>query len=545
MRAQVPELSATAALQWNLLDEPLIRWRSTDGGALHSTSLPQLLTAMAANEVRDFPALRPHQRHPWHAFLVQLGAIALHRAEQSQPWHSAADWRAALLALTPNDPDGAPWCLVAPPDRPALLQAPVPGENPATWNNLLHAADALDMLVTSKNHDLKAARARHAQADDWLFALLSLQTQEGFLGAGNYGISRMNGGFASRPGVGVAAVGAWGLRWQSDVASLLQQRERIASEYGLAPTGGHALLWLLPWSGTDALALQALDPLYIEICRRVRLAAPQGRIQAHVTGSKVARIAAKDNNGVTGDAWTPIETAKAKALTLSRNGFDYKLMSELIAGDGYTLGAAWRLDGWPQNTPLQAIAQATVRGQGKTEGYHERRVPISHKLRRLLTSGQRPLVANLAKKRIQAIADMRKLLWISLSLLFANGENDSGNDAISQRASRFAQPFEQHEDTRFFDDLAQHIEAEGAQQDAVYLQWLLGLAERAEAVLQHAFVAGPRSGMQRYKAQSAALSRFHAGLRGGKKPPFPELVSHYAQQRAAARSFVSEGEVRA
>lgn len=544
MRAQVPELSATAALQWNLLDEPLIRWRSTDGGALHSTSLPQLLTAMAANEVRDFPALRPHQRHPWHAFLVQLGAIALHRAEQSQPWHSAADWRAALLALTPNDPDGAPWCLVAPADRSALLQAPVPGENPATWNNLLHAADALDMLVTSKNHDLKAARARHAQADDWLFALLSLQTQEGFLGAGNYGISRMNGGFASRPGVGVAAVGAWGLRWQSDVASLLQQRERIVSEYGLAPTGGHALLWLLPWSGTDALALQALDPLYIEICRRVRLAAPQGRIQAHVTGSKVARIAAKDSNGVTGDAWTPIETAKAKALTLSRNGFDYKLMSELIAGDGYALGAAWRLDGWPQNTPLQAIAQATVRGQGKTEGYHERRVPISPRLRRLLTSGQRPLVANLAKKRIQAIADMRKLLWISLSLLFANGENDSGNDAISQRASRFAQPFEQHEDTRFFDDLAQHIEAEGAQQETVYLQWLLGLAERAEAVLQHAFLAGPRSGMQRYKAQSAALSRFHAGLRGGKKPPFPELVSHYAQQRTA-RSFVSEGEVRA
>ena len=544
MRAQVPEIPATAVLLWNLLDEPLIRWRSTDGGALHSTSLPQLLAAMAANEVRDFPALRPHQRHPWHAFLVQLGAIALHHAEQSQPWHSAADWRAALLALTPNDPDGSPWCLVAPADRPALLQAPVPGENPTTWSNLLHAADALDMLVTSKNHDLKAARARHAQADDWLFALLSLQTQEGFLGAGNYGISRMNGGFASRPGVGVAAVGACGLRWQSDVASLLQQRERIASEYGLAPIGGHVLLWLLPWSGTDALALQALDPLYIEICRRVRLSAPQGRIQAHVTGSKVARIAAKDSNGVTGDAWTPIETAKAKALTLSRNGFDYKLMSELIAGDGYTLGAAWRLDGWPQNTPLQAIAQATVRGQGKTEGYHERRVPISPKLRRLLTSGQRPLVANLAKKRIQAIADMRKLLWISLSLLFTNGENDSGNDAISNRASRFAQPFEQYEDTRFFDDLAQHIEAEGAQQETVYLQWLMGLAERAEAVLQHAFVAGPRSGMQRYKAQSAALSRFHAGLRGGKKPPFPELVSYYAQQRTA-RSFVSEGEVRA
>jgi CRISPR system Cascade subunit CasA len=543
MRAQAPEIPATAALPWNLLEEPLIRWRSTDGGTLYSTSLPQLLAAIAANEVRDFPALRPHQRHPWHAFLVQLGAIALHHAGQTQPWHTADDWRAALLALTPDDPDGAPWCLVAPANRPALLQAPVPGENPATWNNLLHAADALDMLVTSKNHDLKAACIHHAQADDWLFALLSLQTQEGFLGAGNYGISRMNGGFASRPGVGVAAVGAWGLRWQSDISSLLAQREHIANTYSLTHTGGHALLWLLPWSGTDSLALQALDPLYIEICRRVRLAAPQGRIQAHVTGSKVARIAAKDNNGVTGDAWTPIETAKGKALTVSRNGFEYKLMSELLASDGYTLGAAWRLDSWPQNTPLQVIAQVTVRGQGKTEGYHERRVPISPKLRRLLAGGQRPLVAQIAKIRITAIADMRKLLWTALALLFANGENDSGNDAVSNRASRFAQPFERHEDTRFFDDLAHHVEAEDAQQEAVYLQWLLGLAERAETVLQHAFQAGPRSGMQRYKAQSTALSRFHAGLRGGKKPPFPELVGHYAQQRAI-RSSVSEGKAR-
>lgn len=530
-------------MQFNLLHEPLICWRDAAHGEARLSNLPEVLAALAANGLRDFPRLRPHQRHPWHAFLVQLAAIALHHAGQTQPWLSAAEWRAALLALTPDDPDGAPWCLVAPPDRPALLQAPVPGEDPAAWNNLLHAADALDMLVTSKNHDLKAARARHAQADDWLFALLSLQTQEGFLGAGNYGCSKMNGGFASRPGVGVAALGAWGQRWQSDIDSLLAQRDRTASTYGLAHEGGHALLWLLPWSGTDGLALESLDPLYIEICRRVRLAAPQGRIQAHTSGSKVARIAAKDSNGVTGDAWTPVETAQGKALTVSRNGFDYRLMAELITGGRFTQGAAWRLDGWPQDAALQAIAQATVRGQGKTEGYHERRVPISPKLRLLLAGGQRPLVAALAKKRIQAIADMRKLLWISLALLFANGESGSGNDAIGHRASRFAQPFEQQEDGRFFDDLAHHAEAEGEQQDAVFLQWLLGLAERAEAVLLQAFDAGPRGGMQRYKARSAALSRFHGGLHGGKNPPFPELVAHYARQRAA-RASAAEGEAR-
>lgn len=540
MSTQAKEESDAAALRWNLLHEPLIRWRSTDGGALKSTSLPELLAAMTANGVRDFPALRPHQRHPWHAFLVQLGAIALHHAGHTQPWATAADWRLALLALTPDDPDGAPWCLVAPPDRPALLQAPVPGENPATWNNLLHAADALDMLVTSKNHDLKAARARHAQADDWLFALLSLQTQEGFLGSGNYGVSRMNGGFASRPGVGVAMVGAWGQRWQGDLTSILAQRERIASDYGLAHEGGHVLLWLLPWSGTDALALGVLDPLYIEICRRVRLAAPHGHIQAHTTGSKVARVAAKDSSGITGDAWTPIETAKSKALTVSAHGFEYKLMSDLLTGERFTQGAAWRLDGWPQGATLQAIAQATVRGQGKTEGYHERRVPLSPKMRRLLTGAQRPLVAALAKKRIQAIADMRKLLWNSLALLFANGKNDSGNDAVKNRVNLFAQPFEQHEDSRFFDDLALQVEAEGDQEQLVYVQWLAGLAERAETVLQRALTVGPRSAMQRYKAQSAALSRFESGLQGGKSA-FPELAAHYAQQRAT-RSAASEGE---
>ncbi|MBS0495427.1 MAG: type I-E CRISPR-associated protein Cse1/CasA [Proteobacteria bacterium] len=529
---------------FNLLYEPLISWRDITHGAAHRSSLPEVLAALAADALRDFPRLRAHQRHPWHAFLVQLAAIVLHHAGQTQPWRTTEEWRAALRALTPDDTDDAPWCLVASPDRPALLQAPVPGENPATWNNLLRAADALDMLVTSKNHDLKAARARQAQADDWLFALISLQTQEGFLGAGNYGISKMNGGFASRPGVGVAAVGHWGQRWQSDIASLLAQRERIASTFGLASEGGHALLWLLPWSGAEALALESLDPLYIEICRRVRLAAPQGRIQAHTTGSKVARIAAKDSNGVTGDAWTPIDTAKGKALTVSRNGFDYKLMNDLLTGDVYTQGAAWRIDGWPQDATLQAIAQVTVRGQGKTEGYHERRVPIPPKLRLRLIGAQRPLLGAQAKKRIQAIADMRKLLWSSLVLLFANGENERGNDAVSNRASRFAQPFEQQEDGRFFDDLALQAEIEGEEQEAAYLQWLLGLAERAEAVLQQAFHAGPRSGMQRYKARSAALSRFHGGLRGGKKPPFPELVVHYAELRAT-RSSVPEGEAHA
>ena len=58
--------------------------------------------------------------------------------------------------------------------------------------------DALDLLITSRNHDLKQAVARRADPEEWIFALVSLQTGEGFGGAANYGIARMNGGSSSR-----------------------------------------------------------------------------------------------------------------------------------------------------------------------------------------------------------------------------------------------------------------------------------------------------------------------------------------------------------
>lgn len=576
--ASPPAGISLAACRWNLLDEPLIRWRSTRG-ALHHASLPGLLALMAggvdgcvepalhhaegaasadaaapgagaaaqlagevAGEVlRDFPALRPHQRHPWHAFLVQLAVIALHHAGQAQPWRTAQQWREALLALTPDYPSAAPWCLVAPADQPALLQPRLAGTSLVDLDKLLRSADELDMLVTSKNHDLKTARARHAQPDDWLFALVSLQTQEGFMGRGNYGISRMNGGLASRPGVGVQQQGAsWAQRWQHDVARLLGERAGIASMYKLRSKGGHALLWLLPWAGgnDEALAMSALDPMYIEICRRVRLSADgAGGIQAHAGTSDAARVAAQGSQGVTGDAWTPVELQSAqtaKALTVSAKGLDYKLMNDLITGQVYRHGAAWHLDGWPDGTTLEVIAQVVVRGQGKTEGYHERRIPIPPKMRRRLGASpdQRTWVAQVAKKRIDAIAGVKKLLWSALMLLLSNGSKAvSDKDLDNNRANRFAQMFEQQEDGRFFADLACEVEAPDEAQSDIYLQWLLALEARAEAVLRHAFATGPRSAMRRYEAQSGALSYFQFNLRYSPKAPIKQLAHHYKSQR--------------
>jgi len=527
-------------LQFCLLTEPLIRYRRASDGKTVCANLPELFVALAADEVRDYPALRPHQRHPWHAFLVQLAAIALHKAERTAVFKTAREWRDALLALTPDDPDGAAWCLVSPPNRPALLQAAVVGESVSDWKSESFAADEIDMLVTSKNHDLKGSRARRSQPEDWLFALLSLQTQEGFLGAGNYGISRMNGGFASKPGVGVAAAGFPGGRWMRDIAALLKRRDQTVKEHDLQGDDGLALVWLAPWDGLDSLLFSKLDPFYIEICRRIRLRCVDGEIMSVGAGSKAARIAAKKLNGLTGDAWTPIDVEGGKALTITANGFTYKLVSELMFSGKYQAPAAQHFDHSTNGDSLVFVTQGVTRGKGETKGYHERRVPVSPKVQGLLKKNQKADLELIAGQRITAISEMRGLLRYALVVLFESGDvkdRRQANKVHEAKVSKFSAPFEEAEDARFFSDLYEEIEA--ADPSAQRLGWFLGLVERAEAILKMAFDAGPRNGIQKYRAQSAALSRFHGGLRSDKFR-IPDLVNYYRQQTAKHQEETSD-----
>lgn len=515
-------------LQYSLLDEPLIRARLVDGGQFVQYSLPGLFVALARDEVRDFPALRPHQRHPWHAFLVQLAAMALHHAKQDQPFETEQEWKGALLALTPEHPDGAAWCLISPHDKPAFMQAPVQGGIVSGWKNTLYAPDELDMLVTSKNHDLKQARMRQAQLDDWVMALISLQTQEGFLGAGNYGISRMNGGFASRPAIGVVPKGHWGRRWQRDVAALLNHRDEIVEHMGLRNENGIGLLWLATWSGENSLAFSSLDPFYIEFCRRIRLIRLDAdlTIGAIATGSKAARVEAKERNGITGDPWMPIDTAAGKALTIGADGFHYKLAAELLFGNKFRHPIAQELDAADGTEGIVVLAQGVTRGQGKTEGYHERRIPISPKVRRLFIQKQTDSLAKIAGDRVDAIGKMRSVLWTALAALFDQGTaKDKFSDSAKNKTGYFTKSFEQVEDSRFFDELNAEIESDDPEK--ARLQWLLSMANRAEAILKNAFIAGPQSGERRYRAQSVALSRFHGGLRSDKT--LPTLADHYRQ----------------
>jgi CRISPR system Cascade subunit CasA len=166
-------------------------------------SLPGLIALLAQDKVDGYPALRPHQAPAWHMFLVQLAALALHRAGEAQLPESEEAWTQLLRGLTAEFPNDEPWCLVVEDQsKPAFMQPPVPAG--MELKAQVPTPDALDLLITSKNHDLKQGIAQKAEVQDWIYALVSLQTSEGYGGAGNNSIVRMNGGFSSRPMVGLA-----------------------------------------------------------------------------------------------------------------------------------------------------------------------------------------------------------------------------------------------------------------------------------------------------------------------------------------------------
>ena len=148
----------------NLLVDPVLTLSNGE-----RVSLPALFAAMARDEVRGFSALRPHQRPAWHMFLVQLAALSLWNSGHDDLPDVEAEWTAAMRRLTQGHEDDGPWRLaVEDESRPAFMQAPVP--QGLKWSQV-STPDALDMLITARNHDLKQAIARVAEPEDWIYAL--------------------------------------------------------------------------------------------------------------------------------------------------------------------------------------------------------------------------------------------------------------------------------------------------------------------------------------------------------------------------------------
>lgn len=509
---------APAEPKLNLLEEPLLGVVLRDGER-RSVSLPEALALLGRDTVGAFTAMQAHQRHGWHAFLVQLAAIALHRAGEPNPKQSAAVWRDLLLALTKRS---EPWCLVVEDlSRPAFMQPPVPEGSLDAFHEPQRYPDELDVLVTAKNHDVKMSRIAAARPEHWVYALVTLQTMEGFSGRSNYGIARMNGGQASRPVVGLAAGLSAGARFTRDVAVTAEARDEIAKGRGFVRRGGLALLWTEAWDGDKSLDLTELDPLFIDVCRRLRLVEVNGVLAARRAGSETERTDSKVLKGNTGDPWTPVHRAEAKAFTATEAGFSYRVLQRLL-GDEFEPGAALR----PRERDGDALllASVLVRGQGKTGGFHERVLPVPREAVEILRrADSRADLGRLAKERVEMVSLVQnRVLRPALKVLLQGGPEKLNQD--DDRPDPWVRAHDAEVDALFFERLWVDLGRDPGDAAPEWAREVIALARRQ---LDAAFDGAPFPVARRYRAIAAAERVFEGAARKHVSIAYPkEEVTH-------------------
>jgi len=492
--------------QYSLLDDPLFSVQ-TPGDAQSELSLSQVLERLASDGITSFNALQPHQRQGWYCFLVQLAAIALARNGEQRLVTPAARWRELLLGLT--DGDELPWCLVVEDvSRPAFMQSPVPEGSlkEAGYKADVATPDDLDILVTSKNHDVKMHRITHPRIEHWIYALITLQTMQGVLGRDNYGTVRMNKGYGNRPLVGMSFNLGWGPRFQRDVAVLVSARTALAEQHNY-DLQGVALLWLLSWDGSDsgALPLDRCDPLFIEICRRIRFMNTSGTLRCWRANTKTTRIAgAKEFHGVTGDPWTPIDKENAKALTIDGRGFSYHKLHEILFTGKYAEPLALKTTAAERDGAF-VTATTLVRGQGETGGWHNRVVPVPSKAIQLFGStSQRKELATRAQEQVDiATTVQRNILYPALYSLLSAGSDEKVD---SGKFNRWTNAYDADVNDVFFQRLWDSLDLT---RDEARLRWQRQLFDFAHDQLEDAINSTPLPSIRRYRAISAAESIFY------------------------------------
>ena len=506
----------------NLLTTPTFRTRLSDDEKAVLT-LPELLAALSANEVKSLTALRAHQQHPMHAFCVQLAAMAARRAGLRGLTEDPSAWREMLTELAGSS---EPWDLLSDDAfSPAFMQAPIPNAvADDDYKRILRTPGAIDLLMTSRNHDIKVNQGWNAGPDDWIYALISVQTSSGYPGSGQYPVSRISGGYGYRNAISIVPVGRAGAAFRRDVLTLAERRSRALAEHPMTDDGV-ALVWTLPWSGAkdDKIALSDLDPYYIEICRRLRLRlrADDGSIYATRATSKDRRIDAKDRAGVVGDPWSPINSKKSSSLSMyGDSDFGCRRMAMYLTSEDYTVPMLLQPTEEERRSPqgLEIYARGMVRGQGKTNGYHERRVPLTRALAAALADpAERLRLGELAAERIAEIRYVARALRSGLRLYTSPPRPGSDPMDIPKAATALERRLNATVDAGFFDALS--AESDAGAEDARDLRaaWMTSdVIGPARELLEEGLRTLPVATARAFKARSDARSLFEGMLRSQK-----------------------------
>lgn len=382
--------------------------------------------------------------------------------------------------------------------------------------------DALDMLITSRNHDVKREIARQAAPQDWIFALVSLQTMEGFGGRDNFGVARMNGAYSSRVMVGLAPTAeqassispsSW---WARDSRILLRNRLGRA---------GPALLWIEPWAEGRPLEKEELDPLFIEVCRRVRLCISGDLINAKRTTSKGPRIGSHDViRGNTNDPWAPIKTPEGNSLTLAKTR-DQDWTCDFLVKLLYANPKEWLrpllAEPHPEDLarPMALVFEAFSRGQSKTDGFKSRVVPVPVAMVSELF-GDRPKA--IAPGVLADIAAVSNAMSDALELVGTEGDKEKrkklkekpkGRDKLKRYTAAAREALRRHADQVFFPQLWERMAARSdADFTPIRRAFLERLARIAREEFARALPAIPCASLLRPRAEARGRRALEYGL---------------------------------
>ena len=497
----------------NLLTDDVFKVISQKGS--FRASLPELLAVLGQDRVEALAGVQRHQADILHIFLCYLAGSVLVRSDQSNPNQNADFWRDGLRSLAGRADDCAWEIVIDDPTKPAFMQPPAPSREifERAYKPKAETPDSLDVLQTAKNHDIKAARAGSADMEAWILSLISLQTASGFLGNGNYGIARMNGGFGSRVYVGWQEDRRAGSRFNRDVGVLLDCRRELLQPPYPYVEGGQTCLWLEPWDGTVGFSLSSLDPFFIEVSRRIRLVDCGDRIVAFGATSNSARISAQNLQGNVGDPWTPIKEDKLSALTPSANGFTPSLLRDLLFRKNYRpspmqIAPARGSSGWFCTSVL-------VRGQGITDGFHEAAVRIPARARPIMfgKSDKRDRLAELSQRGLDmAGAIQNKALRPALYALLEGGPDsvDFNKREIGVWVNSQARIYWSSWQPLYFDWLWTTIDIK---EDVVALQpWFEKLKNLSKNAIEKAISRVPSRNGRGYRAITQANNAFYRGL---------------------------------
>ncbi len=510
----------------NLLTDPVFRVETPEGTTRFD--LPQLLDALGRDRVESLSGLQRHQEDSFHVFLCYLAGAVLAREGLEDTRQDARFWRESIQRLTIQQgcANDSAWTLVVDDvTQPAFMQVSLASRSAFDAFKLMPSPpDSLDILATAKSHDVKARRVSSPEIDDWVYALISLQTMAGFFGQGNYGIARMNGGFGSRPVVGLVSGLRYGERFSRDVKRLLAVRGALlAGPWGYIREG-IVFSWISRWDLKTSIALRALDPFYIEMARALRLVEKDGAIFAKGSPSKTTRIMANETNGVMGDPWTPVNRKKPSSLTVSPRGLTPDLLRNLLFEDGFDLTAMQRPGIGREDEPCQFTASVLVRGQGTTDGFHSISVPVPAPVSsRLFRRGpERDRLAELSKTALNDAGTMQNRVLKPAFFTLLESNPDRVDGWWQQAAASFSGAWSGD----FFPWLWRTVEREDREQ--ARLEWLKSLRGKAETVLREAVERYPARDGRRYRARVNANGLFFGTLNKN----FPELKeAHYDAPR--------------